>query len=430
MKRALCLTLTMLMLFSLIPAAYAEAPFTDVQQGSWYYANVQICYLNGWMNGVSDTEFDPDGTMTRAMLVTVLHRAVGKPATSGSNPFTDVSAGSYYADAVAWAYANNVVNGTSATTFSPNQNITRQDLVTILYRYAKTTEYPLEAAADLTSFSDAGDIAAYAKDAMGWAVAEAFVNGVGNNLLEPKGNSTRAQCAKLIVCYKQWENNEQWELEQKETEETEPTTEATEPTDYPTPEEFGSALTQADLDALEQYARDYAYETYGYDGNPNCLPENGAGYFPATKWTITSLDRFYDLMEECVETQYLNDIGGERTIWKNKDDGSIFRRKINIVIEPLGKDYYRVHTYYGGHAEPFHQDYWKELDPPDTQPDEPADEPSTEPTEPHEHDWQFAHYTGAESIDDDPKFCVYVCSTCGERKETDFATDPEWGLGG
>lgn len=454
MKKMLAMLLAVALLLSAAPTVFAADTFSDVTRDKWYFGSVETCNYHGWMNGVGDGKFDPNASMTRAMLVTVLHRAVGSPKAEGAHPFSDVAAGKYYSDAVAWAYENGVVKGVSDTEFAPNKNISRQELVTVFYRYSETIEWDeVSESADISGYADVSDVSGWAKDAFAWAVGAKIVNGVTENTLVPRGDATRAQCAKILVAYMDWTVDMDWDLAFYYTK--------AESFNYPTPESFGSVLTQEDLDELEQYARDYAYETYGYDGNPYCLPENGAGYFPATKWNITDLDRFYALMRECVEAQYNMDLDA-RVIWENKEDGSVYRRPINVVIEPLGKDYYRVHTYYAGHCDPFHQDYWK--DPEEPAPHEHEWYPShmqygedgvtpeyivwlcrgcdeeqleeyvpypgeTEDTE-HEHQWKFSRYNGAEDIDDDPKWVVYKCEICGEEKFEDFATDPEWGLGG
>jgi hypothetical protein len=117
----------------------AGIPFTDVATGSWYKDAVEFAYFNGLINGLSATTFGPDATTTRAQLVTILYRYADSPKVNGTTPFTDLDAqsGSWYMDAVNWAYQNKIVNGTSASTFSPDAKVTREQLVTILYRYCK-----------------------------------------------------------------------------------------------------------------------------------------------------------------------------------------------------------------------------------------------------------------------------------------------------
>ena len=172
-------------------------PFTDVREADWFYDDVVYAYENGLFSGTSDTTFSPNASMTRAMLVTVLYRLEGQPAVSGRSGFSDVKLNSYYEDAVTWAADNGIVNGTGATTFSPNANVTREQMAAILYRYAQYKQYGTAASASLNGFSDAAKVSAYAKAPLSWAVAEKLVNGSEGRLL-PTGNATRAQVAAIL----------------------------------------------------------------------------------------------------------------------------------------------------------------------------------------------------------------------------------------
>ena len=151
----------------------------------------------GLMNGMGDGKFDPDGSLTRAMLVTILYRAEGSPNVSGkANPFTDVKSGQWYTDAVIWAAHEGIVNGMTETTFAPNLKITREQIATILYRYAGSPQV----SGNLYQFSDAFSVSTYAYDAMLWAVKESIITGM-NGKLAPKDNATRAQIAKILYRY-------------------------------------------------------------------------------------------------------------------------------------------------------------------------------------------------------------------------------------
>lgn len=172
-------------------------PFTDVREADWFYDDVVYAYENGLFSGTSDTTFSPNASMTRAMLVTVLYRLEGQPTVSGRSGFSDVKLNSYYEDAVTWAADNGIVNGTGATTFSPNANVTREQMAAILYRYAQYKQYGTTASASLNGFSDAAKVSAYAKAPLSWAVAEKLVNGSEGRLL-PTGNATRAQVAAIL----------------------------------------------------------------------------------------------------------------------------------------------------------------------------------------------------------------------------------------
>ena len=172
-------------------------PFTDVREADWFYDDVVYAYENGLFSGTSDTTFSPNASMTRAMLVTVLYRLEGQPTVSGRSGFSDVKLNSYYEDAVTWAADNGIVNGTGATTFSPNANVTREQMAAILYRYAQYKQYGTTASAGLNGFSDAAKVSTYAKAPLSWAVAEKLVNGSEGKLL-PTGNAIRAQVAAIL----------------------------------------------------------------------------------------------------------------------------------------------------------------------------------------------------------------------------------------
>ena len=150
------------------------------------------------MNGISDTTFNPTGTTTRGMIVTMLYRLEDEPL-AGASEFTDVASGSYYADAVAWAAANGVVKGVTDTTFVPNAAITREQLAAILYRYAQLKEYDVDKTNDLSVYTDAAQISAYATEAMQWANATGLITGNTSTALNPKGNATRAEVATILM---------------------------------------------------------------------------------------------------------------------------------------------------------------------------------------------------------------------------------------
>lgn len=160
----------------------------------WYHEAIDFAVANGLMNGVADTKFDPEGAMTRAMVVMVLYREAGEPAVTAPSTFTDVAAKDWYANAVAWAQENKVVEGVAADKFAPNDNVTREQLVTILWRYAGKPE----AKADLSKFEDVDSISGYALGAMNWAVKTGILVGDSGNL-KPTANTTRAEFATMIM---------------------------------------------------------------------------------------------------------------------------------------------------------------------------------------------------------------------------------------
>ncbi len=175
--------------------------YNDVTAGDWFTSDVIYVTLTGLMNGTGDG-FSPNNNINRAQLVTVLYRMAGQPEVTGENPFTDVPDGQWYTDAVLWAAENNITDGTSETTFSPNNPLTREDMATLLYRFADfETEEPIEITGDLSGYTDADLVADYAVDAMTWAVGEGVISGIGNNTLAPDNTASRAQMATVLTRY-------------------------------------------------------------------------------------------------------------------------------------------------------------------------------------------------------------------------------------
>ena len=175
-------------------------PFTDVKTGDWFYEAVQYVYDKGMMTGVSADRFAPASTTTRGMIVTILYRLENEPAVSGGSAFTDVENGAWYADAVAWAAANDIVNGTSATTFAPNSPITREQMATMLYRFAQYKGMDaVTLQENLTGYPDGGQVSDYAIPAMNWAIGQGLIAGMENGTLVPQGSATRAQVATILM---------------------------------------------------------------------------------------------------------------------------------------------------------------------------------------------------------------------------------------
>lgn len=175
-------------------------PFTDVKSGNWFYDAVKYAYEQGLMTGTSATTFAPNGTMTRAMIVTVLYRLEKSPAVTGASKFTDVPAGQWYSDAVAWAAANKIVNGYDETTFGPMNAVTREQMAAILFRYEQVKgleNVTLEE--NLNRFPDQNKISAYAIPALQWAVGQKIINGNADGTLDPTGTATRAQVAQIFT---------------------------------------------------------------------------------------------------------------------------------------------------------------------------------------------------------------------------------------
>lgn len=170
--------------------------FLDVRVKHWFREAVIFNYEHNLMNGISDTQFGPDRTVTRGMLVTILYRLAGKPAVTGSSPFRDVASGKYYSEAVAWAAEHGIVQGMGNGRFCPNDPTSRQQIATILYRYfqAQPTQ------CDLSRFSDQNQIAGWAREAMTWAVSVGLFQGyAGDATLRPTRSASRAEVAQLFM---------------------------------------------------------------------------------------------------------------------------------------------------------------------------------------------------------------------------------------
>ena len=176
--------------------------YADIKVDDWYHDGIHFCVDEGIMNGMGDGVFAPNEPTTRAQLVTMLYRLEGKPSIEvETEPFTDVNEGEWYYDAIVWAYSNKVVNGMTETTFEPNGSVTREQVATILYRYLDTPA----GTGKLDEYPDVDKVQSYAKDALVWAVGEGLINGVaqadGTSLLDPAGNATRAQIATILMRY-------------------------------------------------------------------------------------------------------------------------------------------------------------------------------------------------------------------------------------
>ena len=173
-------------------------PFKDTSPQAWYHDGIHYCVEHNLMDGLSSTVFGPGDATKRDMIVTILYRLENEPEV-GNSAFKDVPAGAWYAKAVAWAAANEIVDGYSDTVFGPEDPVTREQLSAILYRYAKYKGYDVTRQAELSGYTDAGRVTGYAVDAVRWAVAEGLIAGVTETTLVPNGNSTRAQTATILM---------------------------------------------------------------------------------------------------------------------------------------------------------------------------------------------------------------------------------------
>ena len=206
-QRFLAMILSLALAFTMAPAAFAaesDTGFSDVSANAWYADAVEYVKDNGIMNGTSATTFSPESSMTRAMLVTVLYRASGSPAVTGSANFTDVSSNAYYTDAVAWASANGIVTGYGNGRFGSNDPVNRAQIAAILWRYAGSPN-----AESSQDFADENTIPTYASTAVDWARENGVVNGKEGNRFDPQGNATRAQVATILRNYLTMDQNGQ-----------------------------------------------------------------------------------------------------------------------------------------------------------------------------------------------------------------------------
>ena len=178
-------------------------PFTDVKSGDWFCDSVRYVYENELMSGTGTTTFGPNEKTTRGMIVTILYRLENEPSVSADSAFSDVEAGQYYANAVAWANQNGIVTGYDDGRFGPNDTITREQMAAILYRYADYKEQDVSAAADLSAFTDAGNVSDYAVQAFEWAVSEGLITGSTDTTLSPAGSALRCEVATILMRFLQ-----------------------------------------------------------------------------------------------------------------------------------------------------------------------------------------------------------------------------------
>ena len=183
------------------PDTGVDNPFTDVHPDDWFFEAVMFVYQNNLMNGTSATTFSPNDATTRAQIATIFYRMAGSPAVENTNPFTDVPYGpgtDWYYDAVLWVQQNGIMQGYGDNLFGPGDPVTREQLAVIFYNYAKFKGYDTTASGDLSGFTDTGDLSPWAQEAMKWAVGSGVMSGKGNGILDPKGTATRAEIAAML----------------------------------------------------------------------------------------------------------------------------------------------------------------------------------------------------------------------------------------
>lgn len=176
----------------------APLPFVDVKSDDWYCDAVRFVYNKAYFSGVTADTFAPNTSMTRAMLATVLYRVSGAQTPGKGESFTDVPARLWYSDGIAWASANGIVNGMGDGTYCPDMAVTREQLVTMLYRYQADRKGNASAKGSLADYPDGSTVAGWAKEAMEWAVGAELVKGRNTGHLDPKGTATRAEVATIL----------------------------------------------------------------------------------------------------------------------------------------------------------------------------------------------------------------------------------------
>ena len=202
MKKTFAALFALLMVLSCVTVATAaKTGFSDVAEDRWSAASIKYAVDNGYMKGVGGDKFDPEGSLTRAMVATVLWRREGEPKPTAPSGFSDVPANEWYTDAVAWAKETGVVKGITATTFEPDGLITREQLATMLFRFSSSAPVSVPERADLTPFSDDEKVSGWANEPLGWAVEAGLIKGTDGNRLAPEGDATREQFAAIIERY-------------------------------------------------------------------------------------------------------------------------------------------------------------------------------------------------------------------------------------
>ena len=182
-----------------VTGASDNFPFVDVPSGAWYEEGVRYVYEHGLMSGTSATLFSPDMTTTRSMIATILWRLEGSPAADYAMTFHDVDPDAWYGEAVRWAASEGIAAGYSSSRFGPHDPITREQLATMLYRYAQYKGCDVSASADLSGYADAPEINAWATTALQWACAEGLISGTSGTTLTPSGSAARAQVAVILM---------------------------------------------------------------------------------------------------------------------------------------------------------------------------------------------------------------------------------------
>lgn len=201
-KKVQSILLTLALLLTVLPvsAMAADTNFEDVPAGAWYAEAVEYVQGNNLMRGTSETAFSPNTDMSRAMVATVLWRMAGSESVQQSLTFTDVAPDAWYTDAVQWAVSQNIIEGHNALTFGTHDPVTREQLAALMYRYAQTQD-SVAAVGDRPTFADTAEISGWAVSAISWAQQNGVMSGKPGNLFDPKAGATRAQVATILMNY-------------------------------------------------------------------------------------------------------------------------------------------------------------------------------------------------------------------------------------
>ena len=184
-----------------VSIACPSAKFVDLNTDEYYHEGVDYVLKKGYMIGMSEDRFSPGTDLTRAQIVTILYRMAGEPEVTGTTPFRDVTGDTWFTDAVVWAYQNEITNGMDKNWFAPMQAVSREQMVTFFARYSRSCGTDTESDQDLSGYTDADMVSNYAADSMRWAVETGLIEGVEENVLDPKGKTSRAQAATVVYRY-------------------------------------------------------------------------------------------------------------------------------------------------------------------------------------------------------------------------------------
>ncbi|MBE6985433.1 MAG: hypothetical protein E7434_07505, partial [Ruminococcaceae bacterium] len=254
-KRIIALLIAVVMIIGILPTAFAAnvGAFTDVKDSDWFGPYVAYVSEKGLMNGMSATTFEPNSTCTRAMAATVLYRIAGAPEVAEAASFTDLTA-AWYKDAIAWAEDEGVVNGIGGGKFNPDGLVTREQLLTMIWRFAGATE-PTKADG-IDSYPDAASVSEYAKAAFNWGIENEIINGKDGKL-DPQGDATRAEFAKIISVFDAMEEVEDPSEEPSEDPSEEPSEDPSEePSEDPSEEPSEDPSEEPSEDPSEEPSED------------------------------------------------------------------------------------------------------------------------------------------------------------------------------